>query len=84
MLRFSDRLVSAPSTSSEQVIGVNGSSDETPTATNGESTDYEYSTLVELLGLHQTVKALEAEYCKITGVNIELSKDGYVSNSHLY
>jgi hypothetical protein len=73
MLRFSDRLTSTSSTTPEQLKAAPadiGGSDETPKVSNGEalaSTDHEYSALVELLGLHQTVKALETEYRVVTG-----------------
>lgn len=76
MRRFSDRLTSSSSHPSEQGKGlctsVNGSSDESLQFVTGEATgpsdcDRVYATLVEMLGLHQTVKALEAEYSAITG-----------------
>jgi hypothetical protein len=80
MLRFSDRLTSTSSTTPEQVKAAPadiGGSDETPKLSNGEaltSTDHEYSALVELLGLHQTVRALEAEYRVVTGADSPVSE----------
>jgi hypothetical protein len=69
MLRFSDRLTLTPSTSAEPIkaaAAVNDSPDET-TSQSSNPTETEYTTLVELIGLHQTVKVLEAEYSLITG-----------------
>lgn len=80
MLRFSDRLTSTSSAPPEQVKAapvVIGGSDEPPRVSNGEaltSTDHEYGALVELLGLHQTVKALEAEYRLLTGGDAPVSE----------
>jgi len=89
MRRFSDRLTSSSSLPSEQGKGLsaplNGTSDEYLKAVNGEATgssdiDREYATLVEMLGLHQTVKALEAEYRVITGGD-DKESDDHVSNT---
>ena len=74
MRRFSDRLTSSSSVPHEQgkvtVNTVNGNSDERLADITGEamgSSDRDYAGFVEMLGLHQTVKALEAEYRAITG-----------------
>ena len=60
MRRFSDRLTSTSAT----MIADNGSSDERAIKSSSP-TDQEYIALVEVIGLHQTVKILEAEYCLI-------------------
>lgn len=76
MLRFSDRLTSTCSTLSEQVKSIataSVSSDDTTKSTT--ATDQEYITLVELIGLHQTVKVLEAEYSLVAGGDGKLKND---------
>jgi len=85
MLRFSDRLSSTSSTTLDQVKatgGVNGTSDE---VASGSPSEQEYTILVELIGLHQTVKILEAEYNLVLGGDGKLDKDydiksGYYSS----
>jgi hypothetical protein len=74
MLRFSDRLTSTSSGPPDQGKAASkasiGSSDESTMVTNLDPTgsgDHVYTSLVEMLGLHQTVKTLEAEYNAITG-----------------
>jgi hypothetical protein len=68
MLRFSDRLISTSSAPLELVKAAPADtriSDETRKADKGEimiTKDTEYNTLVGLLGFHQTIKVLEAEY----------------------
>jgi hypothetical protein len=77
MLRFSDRLTSTPPTSAEPTKAVaagKGSPDETA-AQLSNPTDTEYTALVELIGLHQTVKILEAEYSLITGTDFNSNKE---------
>jgi hypothetical protein len=76
MLRFSDRLTSTSSTLLEQVKTVapaSVSSDDTTKSTT--PTEQEYITLVELIGLHQTVKVLEAEYSLVAGGDGKLKSD---------
>ena len=89
MRRFSDRLTSSSSLPSEQGKGLstsfNGSSDECLKGVTGEATgssdiDRQYATSVEMLGLHQTVKALEAEYRSITGGD-DKGSDDHISNT---
>jgi hypothetical protein len=82
MLRFSDRLTSTSSTQAEQpkaAAPVDGSSDETLTSQTSLS-DQEYTALVELIGLHQTVKVLEAEYSLVTGGDGKIGKDDEVKH----
>jgi hypothetical protein len=67
---------------------INASSDETaikPPSPN----DQEYATLVELIGLYQTVKVLEAEYNLVTGRDGKTNKGfdiktGYPSHVFLF
>ena len=76
MLRFSDRLTSTSSALSEQVKSVaaaNVSSDDTTKFS--PPNDQEYITLVELIGLHQTVKVLQAEYNLVAGGDCKLNVD---------
>lgn len=87
MRRFSDRLVSSSSTAAEQSkapVPVNGYSDETESG-SFSSHDPDYNALVETIGLHQTVKVLEAEYNLVTGGNgkshtTDESKPGYTGS----
>jgi hypothetical protein len=80
MLRFSDRLTSVSSSPSEQAKSVdtdNGFSDEKTASLKGDTSspkETEYVSLVEILGLHQTVKVLETEYSFVTG------RDGQMTN----
>jgi hypothetical protein len=77
MLRFSDRLTSTSTASSEPTKAVttpNGSSDVKVTDST-LTTDHEYIALVDVVGLHQTVKVLEAEYNLLTGGDIKIGKD---------
>lgn len=74
MLRFSDRLTSTSSGPPDQgklaSNASSGSSDESTMVMSPDSTgssDHVYASFVEMLGLHQTVKTLEAEYCAVTG-----------------
>ena len=76
MRRFSDRLTSSSSIPQDQgktIAGiVKNGSDENKTNVSGEtvgSNDRQYTGLVEILGLHQTVNALQAEYRAVTGGN---------------
>jgi hypothetical protein len=75
MLRFSDRLTSTSSTVSQvkPVLAINDSSDETESKSSTPTADQEYNNLVELIGLHQTVKVLEAEYSLVAGGNGKLN-----------
>lgn len=76
MLRFSDRLTSIPTTSAAPIksaVSANDSPDETAAQLN--PTDNEYRTLVELIGLYQTVKILEAEFSLITGDNAKSNNE---------
>lgn len=69
MRRFSDRLVSSSSNNAEHSKAfpeISLSSDEVETVSSG-SNDHDYTALVEMIGLHQTVKVLEAEYSLVTG-----------------
>src|ERR1700685_2783746 len=69
MRRFSDRLVSSSSTTVEQskiFATINAASDETE-SDSSSSNDQDYTTLVEMIGLHQTVKVGEAWYSVVTG-----------------
>jgi hypothetical protein len=80
MLRFSDRLTSssAPLELVKTAPADTGVSDETSKADNGgimSTKDTEYSALVGLLGLHQTIKVLEAEY------SIVAAADGRVTEA---
>ena len=85
MLRFSDRLSSSTAAAQDVLkLAVNSSDEASGLA--GEDTrpagDSDYNNLVELLGLHQTVKILEAEYRLVAGANSHSSqknlfKDGY-------
>ena len=78
MRRFSDRLVSSSSTTAEQsktFATLNVSSDETG-SDSSSSNDQDYTTLVEMIGLHQTVKVLEAEYSLVTGGTGKSNKYG--------
>jgi hypothetical protein len=80
MQRFSDRLTSSSSTSThlKSVLALIENSDDAPTIPNGDSpspTDHEYAVLVELLGLHQTVKILANEYNMITGTDSKMATD---------
>jgi hypothetical protein len=77
MRRFSDRLVSSSSISAEQskaFAKINGSSDEMG-GDSSSSDDQDYTVLVEMIGLHQTVKVLEAEYSLVTGGTGKSNKD---------
>ena len=87
MRRFSDRLSSASAaTSSHKSQTIDGSSDDivgVPGSMISAGSD-EYIALVKMLGLHQTVKILEAEYRLVTGINSHsgqktIFEDGYVS-----
>ena len=79
MLRFSDRLTSTPSMSSEQAKTINPSSDERAIKSTSP-TDQEYIALVELIGLHQTVKVLETEYNLVTGGDGKSNKEFDIKN----
>ena len=77
MRRFSDRLICASSTStdpSQAFATTDGYSDETA-SDSSTSKDLEYSALVEMIGLYQTVKVLEAEYSLVTGGTGKRTKD---------
>ena len=84
MRRFSDRLVSSSSTAADQskaFADINAYSDETESVSSSSS-DHDYKALVEMIGLHQTVKVLEAEFSLVTGGtgkrnNMDESKSGY-------
>lgn len=84
MLRFSDRLTSTSTTPAEQskdLAASRDSSDE-PSTDGSSPLDRGYANLVELLGLHQTVRILETEYNCITGDSAKVkegkdSKNGY-------
>ena len=74
MLRFSDRLTSTSSGPPDQgklaSDARSGSSDQNTMVMSPDSTgssDHVYASFVEMLGLHQTVKTLEAEYYAVTG-----------------
>ena len=82
MRRFSDRLTSTSAGPPDQgkavANAVSRGSDESITAFTEEAmgpSEHEYAILVEMLGLHQTVKALEAEYCALTGGDAKVSGD---------
>jgi hypothetical protein len=81
MLRLSDRLISKASDAGGQLRFVKGlvdSSDGIATVVTGNSTrpaEHQYAILVDLLGLHQTVKLLENEYIKIAGGDGKMSTD---------
>jgi hypothetical protein len=68
MLRFSDRLTSSSGVSAEVKLSptnaVPSNEGDVKPATLPEQ---EYSTLVGLIGLHQTIKILEAEYSLVVG-----------------
>jgi hypothetical protein len=81
MLRFSDRLTSTPSVPSEQVKTINVPSDETAIKSPSPA-DQEYLALVELIGLHQTVKILEAEYSLVTGGNGKSNREFDIKNGY--
>ena len=81
MLRFSDRLTSTPSTSLEQVKTINTPSDETAIK-SPSPTDQEYTALVELIGLHQTVQILETEYSLVTGGDSKMNKEFHIKNGY--
>ena len=81
MLRFSDRLTSTASTSLEQVKTINAPSDETAIK-SPSPTDQEYIALVELIGLHQTVQVLEAEYSVVTGGDGKMNKEFDIKNGY--
>jgi hypothetical protein len=76
MLRFSDRLTSTSGPTPEVKLPVidGPSSDEADTKSIPVP-EQEYSSLVGLIGLHQTVKILEAEYSLVAG------GDGKVANN---
>lgn len=68
MRRFSDRLSSTPSLAGELNKEVeNEESSDIRTATSPGPTSSDCSGLVEIIGLHETVKVLEAEYKLIAG-----------------
>jgi hypothetical protein len=75
MLRFSDRLTSTSSAPLELVKAApadTGVSDEARKADKGETMttkDTEYNAFVGLLGLHQTINVLEAEYGVVTAAD---------------
>lgn len=78
MQRFSDRLTSSSNTTTKlkNVLAVIDNSDDASTILNGDSTgptDREYVGLVELLGLHQTVKILANEYNLISGADSKMA-----------
>jgi hypothetical protein len=80
MQRFSDRLTSTSNTTTKlkNVLAVIDNSDDASTILNGDSTsptDHEYVGLVELLGLHQTVKILANEYNLISGADSKMAAD---------
>jgi hypothetical protein len=76
MLRFSDRLNSLTTSVQTPSKATIAPSDESL-----RSRDNEYNKLLELLGLHQTVKILEAEYCWAMGLDDKFGqanlKNGY-------
>jgi len=74
MRRFSDRLVSATlSVPAERSVGVDSIPDEALSgAQKGNATsraEGEYTHLVQILGLHQTVQILESEYRTLSGAD---------------
>jgi hypothetical protein len=76
MRRFSDRLTSSsfiPQDQGKTIAGiVKNGSDENKTNVSREtvgSNDRQYTSLVGMLGLHQTVNTLQAEYRAVTGGN---------------
>ena len=87
MRRFSDRLSSASSaTSNNKSKTIDGPSDDIvgPLEATMSAGSDGYVALVKMLGLHQTVKILEAEYRLVTGINSHSEQktifgDGYVS-----
>ena len=66
MIRFSDRLMSSGPTAEVKLPATNSLSVEGE-AEPSTSPEQEYSTLVGLIGLHQTIRILEAEYSLVAG-----------------
>jgi hypothetical protein len=82
MLRFSDRLTSTSTTSAPAAqltpfLLIQNSDDASTVITTDAPSraDHEYVDLVELLGLHQTVKVLETEYIVMTGGDSRMAID---------
>jgi hypothetical protein len=79
MPRFSDRL-----TSSTAIALDDPKDDESASDAKMSPSEQDYHSLVEVIGLHRTLKVLESEYTRILGVNgtvkCEGVKHGYISS----
>jgi len=68
MIRFSDRLMSTSGPTAEvKLPPTNCSLSDEDEAKPSTPPEQEYSTLVGLIGLHQTIRILEAEYSLVSG-----------------